>query len=72
MAQAQAQTHVGHRIRSRREEMGLRQAQLARLLGLEQTQLSRYERTGRVPRDDRMKAIARILKCKVSWLRNED
>lgn len=63
---------MGERIRKRREEIGLSQAGLARLLDIAQTQVNRYERGERVPRGPRLQKIARILRCKASWLRDED
>jgi transcriptional regulator with XRE-family HTH domain len=64
--------HVGHRIRKRREELKLKQAELARLIDVSPSQINRYEKGGRTPEGARLKALARVLKVKPSWLRNED
>ena len=63
---------MGQRIRERRVEVGLSQAAFARLLDIAQTQVHRYEKGERTPRGARLQKMARILKCKVSDLRDED
>ena len=41
--------HVGARIRARREELGLTKGQLARLAGVNESQLRQWERGDHVP-----------------------
>jgi transcriptional regulator with XRE-family HTH domain len=51
----------GQRIRDARQAAGLTQAQLALALGVDQANVSRWERGMLSPRDDRRARIAEIL-----------
>jgi DNA-binding transcriptional regulator YiaG len=61
---------VGKRIRQRREELGLSQQQLARELRISRKLLNHYENNTRALSGPRLQAIARILKCEESRLRD--
>lgn len=63
---------MGERILKRLQKLKLSQAELARLLDVSPSQVQRYIKNGRTPEGERLLALARILKCKPSWLRNED
>lgn len=53
--------HFAMQILARREALGLTQRQLAEELGLEQTQISAYERGAREPRAGRILLFAKAL-----------
>jgi transcriptional regulator with XRE-family HTH domain len=58
---------VGRNIKAAREERGLTQSALARLLGVESMAVSRWER-GRVrPTDANLHALARALRRDPAW-----
>lgn len=51
----------GLRIKAARIAAGLRQEDLAEILGIEQSQVSRWERGQNAPRDDLRQELARVL-----------
>jgi len=60
---------MGERIRSRREQLGLTQADLSRLIGVPQSRLSEYEsgkNQGMTIRTARKLAVA--LRCSIDYL----
>lgn len=60
------------RIRLRREQLGIRQIDLAYAVGVSQSTMSDYE-TGRTePNLETLLKIARVLKTSVSWLIREE
>lgn len=63
---------MGERILQRCRALKLRQVDLAALLHVSPTQINRYVKGRRRPDAERLQELARILKCKPSWLRNED
>lgn len=63
---------MGERILLRLAKLKLKQVDLARLLDIAPSQVNRYVKGGRTPDGERLQALARVLKCKPSWLRNED
>ncbi len=59
--------HAGVRMRSRRIELGLTQAELAEALGTKQEGISAWEKRG--PRNiAQIEAIAEQLDCEPAWL----
>lgn len=61
-------TYVAYRIKERRQALGLRQDDLAKLLNLTQAQVSRYERGESEPTPDGMVALAKILDTTADYL----
>ena len=59
---------ISERIRNRRIELGLSQAQLSRDTGIAAPQLSRYESGSNEPRPDIAAKIANALKVSLEWL----
>ena len=51
-----------------RKKMNLTQAEVAEMLGLDQTTVSRWERGRKLPRADRLPRIAEIYRCSVDDL----
>ena len=69
MTTAQAPTPpVGQRLRELREEKGLRQDQIARLVGITQGTVSLIESGRRLPSERTLRAWARELGCDVEEL----
>lgn len=56
------------RLRALRERAGLSQSELARLSGVGQNSISRYEAGQFEPQVQQLLALARALKCKVEEL----
>jgi transcriptional regulator with XRE-family HTH domain len=59
---------MGERIKSRRKELGLTQAQLAKLVHLDQSSVSDIERKGVVPSAETLYAIATAVERSVDYL----
>jgi HTH-type transcriptional regulator, cell division transcriptional repressor len=60
---------LGERVRQRREELALSQEELAALIGMKQTVLSRIERgVNTNPHKDVLLRLARTLRCSIDWL----
>jgi len=59
---------IGYRIRTRRNEFGLRQAQVAAGAAISLRQLSRYENGKHIPRLRALARIAYYLDCTIDWL----
>ena len=59
-------------IASRRKQLGLSQNDLARQLGVDQTAVHTWERGKAMPNAKRLPAIAKILKCSVDELLQDD
>lgn len=68
----QIRQEVGHRIRIKRIELGLKQAELGSMVGADQTQVSAWEGGRRVLRIEDAMAIAEALQCKVAHLVGEE
>lgn len=67
--------HVGRRIRQRRYEMGLKQGQLAELLGgepLNNQRISDWERGVNKPSERYMQLLAKVMDRDVSWFYKSD
>lgn len=60
-------TTLGQRIKARRKALGLSQASLGELAGLDQTVISKLER-GDVQETSRIAALANVLQCDALWL----
>lgn len=58
---------MGTNIRSAREAAGLAQRQLGDLIGVDGSDISRYERGIVRPGDDRLIRLADVLERDVSW-----
>src|SRR5512137_3188045 len=58
---------VGRRIREIRRESGLRQWELARLLGTTQSAIHKYEH-GIVPEPRRLMELARVGRTSIEWI----
>jgi DNA-binding XRE family transcriptional regulator len=54
---------IADKVSARRQELGLSQQQLARLVGTTQSSIARLERGGRPPRIDTLLKIADALEC---------
>lgn len=54
---------IAEQLTSRRQELGLSQQELARLVGTTQSAIARLERGGRPPRIDTLLKIADALEC---------
>lgn len=59
--------HVGHRIRVRRELLGLSQAELGELIGVTFQQIQKYERGANRISASRLYDAARVLRVPVSY-----
>lgn len=59
-------------IASRRKQLGLSQYDLAEMLGVDQTSVHNWERGKAMPAAKRLPVIARILKCSIDELLQED
>lgn len=62
---------IGHRIKVRRAELELRQQDLADRLGVQQNQISEWERGSRVIRAEQLIHLARVLDLTVAQLVGE-
>lgn len=71
MTQASANT-LGHRIRSRRRQLGLSAAALARRAGVTRDTLSAWEGGQSEPRANKLLTLAGILGTNVGWLLEGD
>ncbi|QWE93317.1 helix-turn-helix domain-containing protein [Cupriavidus sp. EM10] len=60
--------HIGERIRQKRKELGLTQADLARLFGISFVSVSEWERGLGKPEQDKLPILARKLKTTVNYL----
>ena len=60
--------HIGERIRQKRKELGLTQADLARLFGISTVSVSEWERGLGKPDQDKLPTLARKLKTTVNYL----
>jgi transcriptional regulator with XRE-family HTH domain len=56
------------RLRDRRKALGINQAALAVLIGVNQGQISRYESGETIPSSDILAALARALQTSADWL----
>jgi transcriptional regulator with XRE-family HTH domain len=54
---------IAEQVSARRQELGLSQHELARLVGTTQSSIARLERGGRPPRIDTLLRIADALQC---------
>lgn len=63
---------MGKRIQERLAQLNLKQVELARLIGVAPSEVNRYVKGVRTPEGVRLHALARVLKVKPSWLRDED
>ncbi len=59
---------IGTEIKKRREEKGLTQAELAKEVGCDRTNITHYEIGNKVPTVPMGKAIAKVLGCTVDDL----
>lgn len=63
----------GHRVRKRREELGISQQEIASCLGIDQAKVSLIERGARkVDLIKELPALARTLKCSMAALVHDD
>ncbi len=60
--------NIGKRIRSRRQELGLSQAELGLKLGIHQKQISSYERGVNLPSSEVMIRLAEVLGVSLDYL----
>ncbi|MEP4191887.1 MAG: helix-turn-helix transcriptional regulator, partial [Sneathiella sp.] len=60
-------THVGQRIRERRVQLGLKQAQIAATLEISYQQFQKYETGMKRVSAGRLFEIAQALHCPVAW-----
>jgi phage repressor protein C with HTH and peptisase S24 domain len=58
---------LGYRVKTRRELLGLTQAQLASASGIKQSDISKIE-NGKIERPSGMAELARALRCDAYWL----
>lgn len=66
-------TPIKDRIRKvRLEVLGLSQGELARVLGLDQMTVSRWERGISVPRPATLRQIAKLASLPISWFYEEE
>jgi transcriptional regulator with XRE-family HTH domain len=63
---------IGARIRARRRELGLSQADLARHIGVSFQQVQKYERGANRVAGSTLMTIANALKTTVGWMVGED
>lgn len=68
---AKTRLHIGQRIRTRRERLGILQRELGARLGTDQTQVSGWESGRRVIRMEDAIAIAQALHTTVGYLAGE-
>ncbi|HHS9742150.1 TPA: helix-turn-helix domain-containing protein [Raoultella ornithinolytica] len=59
---------IGARIRARRNELGLKQTDVAKELGMTMQAISLWENGKVAPGGNSISTLARVLKCDVSWL----
>ncbi|WP_354691050.1 helix-turn-helix domain-containing protein [Phytobacter sp. RSE-02] len=59
---------IGTRIRARRNELGLKQADVAKELGMTMQAISLWENGKVAPGGNSISTLARVLQCDVSWL----
>ena len=64
-------TIIGQRIRTRREDQGLAQADVALALGVTPSLISRYENGTLIPPTIKLRSLARVLHCSVQYLTGE-
>jgi transcriptional regulator with XRE-family HTH domain len=62
---------IGHRIKVRRVELGLRQQDLADRLGLQQNHISEWEKGSRAIRAEQLVRLAKVLGVSVAQLVGE-
>jgi transcriptional regulator with XRE-family HTH domain len=62
---------IGHRIKVRRAELGLRQQDLADRLGLQQNHISEWEKGSRAIRAEQLVRLAKVLGVSVAQLVGE-
>lgn len=59
------------RIKERRKQLGLSQVDLAHLVNISQTQISKYELGQNLPTADILVTLARVLQTSIDWLVGE-
>lgn len=59
---------IGERIAARREELGLKQYQVAERIGVTKTTMSKYENNVNLPNSDILARLARTLDTSVDYL----
>ena len=59
---------IANRIKDRRKQLGLSQVDLARLVNISQTQISKYELGQNLPTADILVALSRVLRISIDWL----
>ena len=69
---AKMRKRLGHRIKVRRVDMEMQQGELAEAIDMKQPQLSQIERGIRSLRVEQLMMIAKVLRCPVSHLLDED
>ncbi len=62
-----SQTGFGQRLQARRQELGLRKADLASQVGVSLTTIQQYE-NGQMPKGEFAVRLARVLRCSLDWL----
>lgn len=62
---------IGSRIKQRREELGLTQPELAKLVGISKGSIGNYESNVSSPNEKILFKLFEILKCDANFLRNE-
>lgn len=59
---------LGQKIRARRNQLGLRQSDVAKLIGTSTGMISQYEASGAMPSGAKLIEIAKALRVNVEWL----
>lgn len=59
---------IANRIKERRKQLGLSQVDLAHLVNISQTQVSKYELGQNLPTADILVALSRVLRASIDWL----
>ena len=59
---------IGHRIRERRQKLGITQQEIADEFGIARVSVTQWENDITSPQRDRITTLAQVLKCSPEWL----
>ncbi|MDO5125363.1 MAG: helix-turn-helix transcriptional regulator [Ruminococcus sp.] len=62
---------MGQKIRNKRLERDLTQGELAQLSGVSKSMICYLEKDLRVPTSDKLKRIAKVLRCSMDYICND-
>lgn len=62
---------IGEKVRQKRLERDLTQSELAKLSGVSKSMIFYIEKDLRIPTADKLKSIAKVLRCSMDYICND-